>query len=80
MIFWSTRRVLVTGGGGFLGSYVVQKLRERGCSHIFVPRSEEFGLREKDAVIQVLEQACPHIVFHLAAAVGGIGANRKFIR
>lgn len=77
MSFWLDRRVAVTGGAGFLGSYVVEKLRERGCQRIFVPRRSDFDLREKEAVIRLYEQARPDMVLHLAAVVGGIGANRK---
>jgi len=76
--FWRDKRVTVTGGAGFLGSYVVEKLRERGCCHIFVPRSRDYDLREKEAVIQMYKDSRPDIVIHLAAVVGGIGANRKY--
>jgi len=76
--FWRDKRVTVTGGAGFLGSYVVEKLRERGCRHIFVPRSRDYDLREKEAVIRMYEDSHPDIVIHLAAVVGGIGANRKY--
>jgi len=68
--------VLVTGGAGFLGSYVVEKLRVRGCRDIFVPRSRDYDLREKVHVVRMYEDAKPDIVIHLAAVVGGIGANR----
>jgi len=76
--FWTHRRVVVTGGAGFLGSYVVEKLRERGCRHIFFPRSRDYDLREKEAIIRMYEDSRPDIVIHLAAVVGGIGANRKY--
>lgn len=78
MGFWDDKRVVVTGGAGFLGSYVVEKLRERGCREIFVPRSKDYDLREKDAIIQMYKDSKPDIVIHLAAVVGGIGANRKY--
>ena len=77
MSFWQERRVVVTGGAGFLGSYVVEKLRQRGCQRIVVPRSREYDLREKGAIVRLLQDARPHLVIHLAAVVGGIGANRK---
>jgi len=68
--------VMVTGGGGFLGSHVVRKLEERGA-RVFVPRSAQYDLREKEAIVRALDDARPEIVIHLAAVVGGIGANRK---
>src|SRR5262249_35017954 len=75
-MIWSDKRVVVTGGGGFLGSFVVERLRDRGCRHVFVPRSREYDLRERDDIVRLYEEAKPHIVLHLAAVVGGIGANR----
>lgn len=77
MNFWQSKRVLVTGGGGFLGSFVVEKLGQRGCANIFVPRSKDFNLVEMEAVRRVYREARPDIVLHLAARVGGIGANRE---
>jgi GDP-L-fucose synthase len=75
--FWSGKSVLVTGGAGFLGRHVVAVLRERGADRIFVPRSADFDLREKDAIIRALNWSKPEIIIHLAAVVGGIGANRE---
>lgn len=68
--------MLVTGGAGFLGSVVVRKLRARGCREIFVPRSRDYNLVEAEAVRRVFREARPDLVIHLAARVGGIGANR----
>ncbi len=69
------KRVLVTGGGGFLGSHVVRRLEARGA-RVFVPRSAQYDLRERDGITRALADARPEIVVHLAAVVGGIGANR----
>ena len=76
MSFWSNRRVMVTGGAGFLGSFLVEKFKERGCGHIFIPRSKDYNLVEIESVKKVYKDVKPDIVIHLAARVGGIGANR----
>jgi GDP-L-fucose synthase len=73
---WASERVVVTGGGGFLGSYVIEALRTRGCTGIFVPRSAEYDLVDMGAVKRLYADAKPTLVLHLAARVGGIGANR----
>jgi GDP-L-fucose synthase len=70
------KRVAVTGGSGFLGSYVVEKLRERGVDHIFLPRRKEYDLVNLENVRRMYDDAEPDLVIHLAAVVGGIGANR----
>jgi GDP-L-fucose synthase len=71
------KRILVTGGGGFLGSYVVEELARIGCKQIFVPRSHDYDLRQPGAVNRLFNDASPQLVIHLAAVVGGIGANRE---
>jgi len=76
MSFFQDKRILVTGGAGFLGSFVVAKLKERGCKNIFVPRSKDYDLVQMEAVKRVYQDAKPDIVIHLAAKVGGIGANQ----
>lgn len=73
----SNKRITVTGGAGFLGSFVVEKLRERGCKDIFVPRSKDYDLVKNDDCKRLYKDARPDIVIHLAARVGGIGANRS---
>lgn len=76
MSFWSERRVVVTGGAGFLGSCVVEQLRAKGCAEIVVPRSRDYDLVQMDAVQRLYRDAKPDLVIHLAARVGGIGANQ----
>jgi GDP-L-fucose synthase len=70
------KRITVTGGAGFLGRYVVRKLEEQGCRDIFVPRSREYNLVDNEAVKRLYRDAAPDVVIHLAAVVGGIGANQ----
>ncbi len=76
MSFWQDKGVLVTGGSGFLGSFVVEKLKGRGCKDIFAPRSKDYDLVQMEAVKRLYQDTKPDIVIHLAANVGGIGANR----
>jgi GDP-L-fucose synthase len=75
--FWDGRRVMVTGGAGFLGSMVVRRLRDVGATEIFVPRVEEYDLRKLGDIDRALADGRPDLVIHLAAVVGGIGANRE---
>jgi len=73
----SKKRIILTGGAGFLGRFVEKKLKERGCSNIFIPRIEEFDLRNLDDIVKIYQIAQADTVIHLAAVVGGIGANRE---
>jgi GDP-L-fucose synthase len=70
------KRIVVTGGAGFLGSYVVEELRARGCDEIFVPRSKDYDLVRIEDVRRLYHDTQPDLVIHLSAVVGGIGANR----
>ena len=73
----SNKRVTVTGGAGFLGSYVLERLAARGCKEVFVPHIEDYNLVRMEDVVRMYDDAKPDVVIHLAAAVGGIGANRE---
>jgi GDP-L-fucose synthase len=75
--FWDGRRVTVTGGGGSLGKRVVARLQSAGAMDVFVPRSSTYDLRTKDGIDRALADGSPNLVIHLAAVVGGIGANRE---
>ena len=77
MSFWNSKTVIVTGGGGFLGSYVVEMLRSSGCKNVIVPRKAEYDLRERGAILSLYGKAKADMVIHLASIVGGIGANRE---
>ena len=74
----ASKRIMVTGGSGFFGRYVVQKLHERGCQHVFVPRHADYDLRHAEAIEQALNSEQPEIIIHMAAKVGGIQANRNW--
>ena len=74
--FWATRKVCLTGGSGFLGSFVTEKLRQRGVKEIFIPRIEQYNLVNPQDVERMLDNSRPDVIIHLAAHVGGIGANR----
>ncbi len=75
--FWKNKSVCVTGGAGFLGSFVQEALRDRGAENIFVPTIEEYDLTQIEDIRRMLNDAKPEIIIHLAALAGGIGANRS---
>jgi GDP-L-fucose synthase len=77
MNFFRNKTIIVTGGAGFLGSEVVRQLQARECLRIAVPRQREFDLTQETAISRLLEEAKPDIIIHLAAVVGGIGANQQ---
>lgn len=77
MSFWEDKRVIVTGGAGFLGSYVVGKLKDRACKDIFIPLVEDYDLTKEKNIIRLYQDYPADMVIHLAAVVGGIGANRE---
>ncbi len=75
--FWKNKRVCVTGGAGFLGSFVTAKLHERGTAEVFIPTIEKYDLVQAGSIRHMLDDSKPDIIIHLAAQVGGIGANRE---
>jgi GDP-L-fucose synthase len=77
MSFLTDKCIMVTGGSGFVGQHVLRELDKQNHQKVFAPRSQEYDLREKDQVIRFFEKVRPDLVIHLAAVVGGIGANRR---
>ena len=75
--FWQNRRFCVTGGAGFLGSVVCRKLKERNAGVIFVPTIEKYDLVRLKSINEMMDDSKPDVIIHLAAQVGGIGANRE---
>jgi len=74
---WADQRFVVTGGSGFLGSHLVKQLKDRGAINVFAPKSSEYNLTKEEAIIRLLGETKPDVIIHLAAVVGGIGANRE---
>src|ERR1700691_3076908 len=73
---FARKNIVVTGGNGFLGSCLIEELKSSGCEHVSVPHSTDYDLRRPEAVSRLYDDARPDVVIHLAAVVGGIGANR----
>ena len=74
---WANKRICVTGGAGFLGTHLIANLRSKGAQDIFIPKFEDYDLVDRDAIARLLTDADPDVIIHLAAHVGGIGANRE---
>ena len=74
---WKDKNICVTGGAGFLGTHLIEVLRSRGAEDIFIPKIEDYDLVNRDAIKRMLEDSDPDVIIHLAAHVGGIGANRE---
>jgi GDP-L-fucose synthase len=74
--FWQNKRICVTGGAGFLGSFLLEALTQRGAREVFVPTIEQYDLVNQQDILRVLDKSQPDILIHLAALAGGIGANR----
>ncbi|MGC4118162.1 MAG: GDP-L-fucose synthase [Myxococcales bacterium] len=76
MGYFENRKIVVTGGAGFLGSYILARLKDRGAKHVFVPEYPAYDLVDRAQIKRLYDEAKPDVVIHLAAVVGGIGANR----
>ena len=76
MINLAAKKIVVTGGSGFLGGHLLRRLESAGCQNVFVPVSKEYDLTRSDAIESLFEKHRPDVLIHMAAVVGGIGANR----
>ena len=75
--FWKDKKICVTGGAGFLGSHLIANLTRRGAKDIFIPKIEDYDFVQQKDILRMLDAAKPDVIIHLAAHVGGIGANRE---
>ena len=75
--FWSNKRICITGGAGFLGYHLVENIKRRGAREIFIPTIEKYDLVQQQDILRMLDDSKPDVIIHLAAHVGGIGANRE---
>ena len=75
--FWKNKKVCVTGGAGFLGSFIIEKLLQLQAKEVFVPLIEKYDLVDPHSINRMLDDSSPDVILHLAAQVGGIGANRE---
>jgi GDP-L-fucose synthase len=74
---WTEKKICVTGGAGFLGTHLIRELRSKGAQDIFIPKIEDYDLVDSDAIRRMLADSDPDVIIHLAAHVGGIGANQE---
>jgi GDP-L-fucose synthase len=74
---WAEKKICVTGGAGFLGTHLIRELHSKGAQDIFVPTIEDYDLVDSDAIRRMLADSDPDVIIHLAAHVGGIGANQE---